>query len=183
MLSAIVLSDAQGKPLRRDLRARSRDADEVLVRTLASLVAPTIAGIIGDVVIAGAPSRDLETIADHAGCGFVAAEGEDERLRRAIEAARRPQLLILRSGRVPEAGFIEEAEDFLALQKGEPLPPALLRAVPENFFQRLFPSRAPIAGLLASREICLLAPRGGLYELARFTRAKITLRTRARRTD
>lgn len=148
-LSTVVFSETDQQPGRLDPAER-------LVRTLSSLVRANVEGLLGDVAIAGPIGKDLGLIADQAGCALIEAAIESEWLRRAIEAARGPELFLLRSGFAPEAGFIEEASDFLSLAEGD-LRAAVLRAAPATFAERLFPRAAPLAGLIASRDQCLEA--------------------------
>jgi hypothetical protein len=171
MLSTVVFCD-------EDSDRRARDLLENLVRTLGSLVSANVEGLLGDVAIAGPAGEGLGAIADHAGCALIEAPGEADWLRQAIEAARGPDLLLLRSGRAPEAGFIEEVGDFLLGGGGRA---ARLRAAPEAFSERLFPGLAPVAGLIAPRASCLRAPSSRFRRLVDFIRPDATLRTRARR--
>ncbi len=176
MLSAIILYE-NPPPARID-------PAESLVRTLSSLVTANVEGLLGDVAIAGPADRGLGVIADHSGCGLIEAASEREWLRAAIEAARGPSVFLLRSGFAPEAGFIEEARDFLrapAQDSGQNSGAALLRAAPERFAERIFPRMAPVAGLIAPRDRCLAAPAGELAALIRSIRPAATLRTHARR--
>jgi hypothetical protein len=107
-----------------------RELAEVLARTLASLVTAKVEGLLGDVRIAGPRGRNLGVVANHAGCALIEAENEADWLRLALEAARGPDVFLLRCGRAPEVGFIEEAADFLAAngtdkslsQKSRPYP-------------------------------------------------------------
>ena len=177
MLSAIVLYELSRKP-------RRLDPLEVLVRTLSSLVKANIEGLLGDVAIAGPAEQGLSLVADHAGCGLIEAAAEGEWLGQAIEAARGPNVLLLRSGFAPQAGFIEEVGDLLNVRShptGVCRRAALLRAAPEIVIERLFPAAAPLAGLIAPRDRCLAAPAGGLAALAHTVKPSMTLRTRARR--
>lgn len=177
MLSAIVLYELIRQP-------RRLDPVEVLVRTLSSLVKANIEGLLGDVAIAGPAEQGLDLVADHAGCGLIEAAGEGDWFRRAIEAARGPNVLLLRSGFAPQAGFIEEVGDFLnvcADPRSVCGQAALLRAAPESFIERLFPGAAPLAGLIAPRDRCLSTHAGRLAALARSVNPATTLRTRARR--
>ncbi|MEJ0094769.1 MAG: transposase [Methylocella sp.] len=157
------------------------------MRTLSSLVTANIEGLLRDVAIAGPAGQGLAAIAHHAGCSLVEADNEADWLARAIEVARGPDLLLLCCGRAPEAGFIEEAGDFLktrAFAKDADdlrLRAAALKAAPENFAERLFPRLAPLVGLIAPRDLCLRAPSGRFGALARFVNPAATLRTRARR--
>jgi hypothetical protein len=59
----------------------------------------------------------------------------------------------------PDAGFIEEAADFLAGNIKYKWRAARLRAAPENIIEQILPA-APLAGLIAPRGLLLGAPRG-----------------------
>jgi hypothetical protein len=185
MLSTIVFCEEKPDAAYRS----SSDLVETLARTLGSLIGAKVDGLLRDVAIAGPTGRDLATIADHAGCGVIEAGCEVDWLRLAIEAAHGPDIFMLRSGRAPEAGFIEEAGDFLRMRifsnkgslRSERSLAARLRGVPENFLERIFPELAPLAGLISPRDLCLRAPAGRFGALANFIDPATTLRTRARR--
>jgi hypothetical protein len=81
---------------------------------------------------------------------------------------------------LPEAGFIEEASDFLASHSKDQPRAAYLHALSESFIERIFPSLAPVAGLIASRDLMLAAPRGGFAKLAGFVVPATIFSTRAR---
>jgi hypothetical protein len=175
MLSTIVFCEdwPVGRP--------GRDLAEVLARTLASLVTAKVEGLIGDVRIAGPARKGLGVVANHAGCALIEAENEMDWLHLALEAARGPDIFLLRCGRAPEAGFIEEAGDFLMRNTNDQSRTACLRTAPESFLERVFPSLAAIAGLIASRDRMLGAPRGGFAKLARCIGPAPAFQTRARR--
>ncbi|WP_395666430.1 transposase [Methylocella sp.] len=170
MLSAVVLYEASA--------AVDVEPVECLVRSLASLVRANVEGLVRDVRIAGPRGAGLDIVADHAGCGLIEADEKTERMRAAISAAHGPHLLLLRAGFAPQQGFIEEAGDFLQVDRAGT---AFLRAVPERLLERLFPRAAPLAGLIAPRERCLRALAGDLSALAVAVAPAITLRTPARR--
>jgi hypothetical protein len=154
---------------------------EVLARTLASHVTAKVEGLLGDVRIAGPAGKGLGGVANHAGCALIEAENEAEWLGLAVQAARGPDVFLLRCGRAPEAGFIEEAGDFLAGNIKDKWRAARLRAAPERFIERVFPPAAPLAGLIAPRGLLLRAPRGGFQKLARCIGPAATFQTRVRR--
>ncbi|MGH6800319.1 MAG: transposase [Methylocella sp.] len=158
-----------------------RELAEVLARTLASLVTAKVEGLLGDVRIAGPARNGLGVVANHAGCALIEAESEMDWLHLALHAARGPDVFLLRCGRAPEAGFIEEAADFLAAETKDQSRAACLRAAPESFFERIFLSLAPVAGLIAPRHLMLRAPRGGFAKLAGFVAPSTAFHTRARR--
>ncbi len=160
------------------------DPAERLVRTLGSLIRANVEGLLGDVAIAGPAGQGLALIADQAGCGLIEAQTEGEWLARAIEAARGPDLFLLRSGFAPQAGFIEEAGDFVSAPGGDGRGHAravLLRAAPDSFAERLFPRAAPAAGLIASRDQCLRSSPITFAALLQAIDAATALRTPARR--
>ena len=108
MLSTIVFcEDKPASPPARDLV-------EVLARTLASLVTAKVEGLLGDVRIAGPAGKGLGNVANHAGCALIEAQNEADWLGLALQAARGPDVVLAVCERAPEAGFIEEAADFLA---------------------------------------------------------------------
>jgi hypothetical protein len=176
MLSAIVLFETSPS-------SGGIDPAERLVRTLSSLIRPNIEGLLGDVAIAGPPGRDLGLIADQAGCALIEAADEGEWLRRGMEAARGPELFLLRAGFAPQAGFIEEAGDFLKARNrgGADARAALLRAAPDRFAERLFPRAAPFAGLIAPRDRCLRTSAANFAALVRTINPATLLLTPARR--
>jgi hypothetical protein len=175
MLSTIVF--CEDKPA----SGPGRDLAEVLARTLASLVTAKVEGLLGDVRIAGPAGKGLGVVANHAGCALIEAENEADWLGLALQAARGPDVFLLRCGRAPEAGFIEEATDFLATNSKDKSRGAILRAAPESFLERVFLSLAPVAGLIAPQHLMLRAPHGGFSHLASFVAPSTAFQTRARR--
>jgi glycosyltransferase involved in cell wall biosynthesis len=91
------------------------DSERPLVRTLAALVPGATAGLVTEVVVADAGSRDdTAAVADIAGCNFLVVGGPlGRRLRAAANAARAPWLLFLRPGTVLDAPWISEARGFV----------------------------------------------------------------------
>jgi hypothetical protein len=175
MLSTIVVCDD------RTAIPPGRESAGVLSRTLASLVAAKVESLLGDVQIAGPSGEGLHVLANHAGCDLIEADNEADWLAAALQAARGPDVFVLRCGRAPEAGFIEETRDFLASGSKDRQATACLRCVPETFLERLFPRLAPVAGLIASRDVMLRAPRGGFAKIASFVAPATTFHARARR--
>lgn len=153
----------------------------VLARTLANLVTAKIEGLLGDVRIAGPAGKDLGLLAHHAGCDLVEAENEAAWLGQALELVRQPDVFLLRCGRAADSGFVEEANDFLAAKGRGPRQAAALHASPESFIERLFPTRAPVAGLIAPRDLLLKTPRGGFGQLVRALAPASSFHSAARR--
>ena len=76
------------------------DSERPLVRTLATLVAGALDGLVSEVLVADAGSRDeTAEVADAAGCNFITVTGPPgRRLLAASRAARAPWLLFLHPG-------------------------------------------------------------------------------------
>ena len=92
------------------------ESERTLVPTLAALVPGAAAGLLGDVVVADAGSRDATAeVADVAGCRFMSStEPIGAQLKAAAASTRGPWLMFLRAGAVPQAGWIEAVERFMA---------------------------------------------------------------------
>jgi glycosyltransferase involved in cell wall biosynthesis len=95
------------------------DSERALVPTLAALVSGATAGLVSEVLIADAGSRDeTAAVADVAGCNFIAAAGPlGARLEAAAAAARAPWLLFLRPGTILDAPWIGETGRFIDLAR------------------------------------------------------------------
>jgi acyl transferase domain-containing protein len=93
----------------------TRDSERALLPTLAALVAGAAAGIVREVIVADAGSRDATAaIADGAGCRVLAStQVRGARLKAAAEAARAPWLLFLRPGVVLDATWVDETRRFI----------------------------------------------------------------------
>lgn len=93
----------------------TRNSERVLVPTLAALVPGAAAGLIGEVVIADAGSRDATAeIAEIAGCRFISSSDPlGVRLSAAATSTRSPWLIFLRAGAVPQPGWIDAADHFM----------------------------------------------------------------------
>ncbi len=142
------------------------DSERPLVRTLAALVPGATAGLITEVVVADAGSRDdTAAVADIAGCNFVVADGPlGKRLSAAAAAARAPWLLFLRPGIVLDTPWIGEARGFV-----ERPPPGIRAAV----FRRAAPAQAGLGDALSLLATALGAkprPDQGLLIAADFYR-------------
>jgi glycosyltransferase involved in cell wall biosynthesis len=91
------------------------DSERPLVRTLAALVPGATAGLISEVIVADAGSRDdTAAVADVAGCKFLVFDAPlGTRLKAAAEAARTPWLLFLRPGTILDTPWIGETRNFV----------------------------------------------------------------------
>ena len=93
----------------------TEDSERALVPTLAALIPGVTAGLIREVIIADAGSRDATAeVADVAGCRFVAGDGSaGARLKRAAAMARAAWFLFLCPGAVPDATWVGAAARFM----------------------------------------------------------------------
>lgn len=92
------------------------NCERSLVPTLAALVAGAADGVIREVIVADAGSRDQTAeVADVAGCRLlVSRESLGVRLNAAITAARAPWVMVLRPGMVLDATWVGEVARFMA---------------------------------------------------------------------
>jgi hypothetical protein len=93
----------------------TNESERALVATLAALVPGATAGVVREVIVADAGSRDATAeVADVAGCRLLVTAGPVAvRLAQAVEAARSPWLLFLTPGSVPQPGWVEETSRFM----------------------------------------------------------------------
>jgi hypothetical protein len=107
----------------------TENSERLLVATLAALVPGALAGLIREVIIADAGSRDeTAKVADIAGCKILTStQPTGERLKSAAATARGPWLLFLRPGAVPEVSWIDEVGRFLGEAHAQA---AVFRATP-----------------------------------------------------
>jgi hypothetical protein len=128
----------------------THESERALVPTLAALVPGAAAGLLAEVVVADADSRDATAeVADIAGCRFISsAEPIGARLKAAAASTRSPWLMFLRAGAVPQAGWIDAADRFM--QTTDLLDGAARAAVfrPPGAADYLRPSLAEIVVLL-----------------------------------
>jgi hypothetical protein len=93
----------------------TENSDRTLVPTLAALVPGATAGLISEVLVADAGSKDeTAQVADVAGCNFMVVEGMlGGRLKAAAAAARAPWLMFIRPGTVLDAPWTGEIGRFV----------------------------------------------------------------------
>jgi glycosyltransferase involved in cell wall biosynthesis len=93
----------------------SHESERTLVPTLAALVPGATAGLISEVVVADAGSRDATAeVADIAGCRFISStEPLGARLKAAALSTRTPWLMFLRAGTVPDPGWVTAVDNFM----------------------------------------------------------------------
>jgi hypothetical protein len=110
----------------------THDSERALVRTLAALVPGAAAGLVSEVLIPDAGSRDqTAAAADHAGCTVLVERGPlGRRLKAAAETARAPWLLFLRPGAVLEPSWTAEVRLFLEQGSSQALAAVFHRPTP-----------------------------------------------------
>jgi len=93
----------------------TENAERILGQTLAALVPGAMAGLVSEVILADAGSRDATAvIAESVGCRIeVAAAPLGHRLKHAAAGARGAWLLFLRPGLVLDSTWPEEASRFI----------------------------------------------------------------------
>src|SRR5258708_4893138 len=93
----------------------THDSERALLPTLAALVAGAAAGVVREVIIADAGSRDATgAIADGAGCRvLMSTEPRGARLKAAADVARGPWLLFLAPGIVPNVSWVDATRRFM----------------------------------------------------------------------
>ena len=94
----------------------THESERTLVQTLAPLVSGATAGLVTEVIVADAGSSDATAeVVDLAGCTYLVSDtAVGARLKQAAAAARTPWLMFMRPGTVPEPGWIEAVEAFIA---------------------------------------------------------------------
>jgi len=145
------------------------ESERSLVPTLAALVPGAATGLLAEVVIADANSRDATAeVADIAGCRFLASsEPLGARLKAAAATTRSPWLLFLRAGATPQSGWIEATDHFIRTSSaadGAP-GPAVFRAVDVTEYRR--PRLAEIV-VLFTAALGMPKPEQGLLIARRF---------------
>jgi glycosyltransferase involved in cell wall biosynthesis len=93
----------------------THESERMLVPTLSALVPAVATGLLREVVVADAGSRDATAeVAEIAGCRFISSqEPLGVRLKAAAAATKAPWLMFLRAGTVPGPGWISAAERFI----------------------------------------------------------------------
>ncbi len=93
----------------------THESEHMLVPTLSVLVPAVATGLLREVVVADAGSRDATAeVAEIAGCRFISSsEPLGVRLKAAAAATKAPWLMFLRAGTVPGSGWIPAVERFI----------------------------------------------------------------------
>jgi hypothetical protein len=93
----------------------THESERLLAHTLAALVPGALDGILREVIVADAGSKDgTAKVADVAGCRFLVIPGDrGERLAAAAATARAAWLWFVQPGSIPGANWIEELSGFI----------------------------------------------------------------------
>lgn len=122
---------------------------ERVLRTLAALVPATVAGVVADVIlVASTEEEGFDGVAERAGCEFAQEPRLEDALAVALARARRNHLLILYGGYAPAPGFHQELDSLLHAGFNH----AVMRCEADNFWTRVFPQLARVAGLATTRQ-------------------------------
>lgn len=128
----------------------TNESERALVPTLAALVPGAMAGLLGEVIVADAGSRDATAeVADIAGCRLiVSSDPLGARLKAAAATTRAPWLMFLRAGSVLEPGWVAAVERFI--ENASRLDGAARAAVfrPPGVADLLHPGLAEVLALL-----------------------------------
>jgi hypothetical protein len=129
----------------------TRESERSLVPTLNALFPGVMGGLLAEVIVADAGSRDAtREVADIAGCTFLSSDAPlGGRLRGAVAASRGGWLLFLPAGSVLDAGWVDAAQSFIA--QGSADRGATFRANSQGIFGALLGRRKPEHGLLIAR--------------------------------
>ncbi len=108
----------------------TNESERSLVRTLGSLVPGATGGLVREVILADAGSRDETAgVGDVAGCKFMVVLGPlGARLKAAADAARSDWLFFLRPGTVLDSGWVGETIRFI--ESAETSQAAVFRRAP-----------------------------------------------------
>ncbi|WP_064686139.1 hypothetical protein [Rhizobium bangladeshense] len=145
-----------------------QDQESELAQTLSVLVAGAVEGLVGDVVVLDHGSLDgTSRVADAAGCRFHSQWD----IKDIVSSARGDWLLFVEPGARPQAGWIDEVAEYIALNKA-PARFTASRGYRRPFFERIGRA-APLLelGLLMPKSQALAVARSGM-RLAEFAKGR-----------
>lgn len=134
----------------------TRNHEDALARTLASLVGGAVEGVVREVIVCDAGSGDhTHIVAEHAGCRYLA----DAKARAGIALARGEWLLLLEPG----ARLMDGWMDAVLAHAGDAEGPARFSRASRPLIERVFAARRPLAeGLvITKRQALSLAEKDG----------------------
>jgi hypothetical protein len=135
----------------------THESERALAHTLAALVPGALEGLLREVIVADAGSKDgTAKVADVAGCRFLVLAGErGARLAEAAATARAEWLWFVQPGSIPGTGWIEELHRFIRESEliGGEAQAAVFRARPARRGSQLAEAFALLRGALGGRPI------------------------------
>ncbi|SCB59759.1 hypothetical protein GA0061105_108116 [Rhizobium aethiopicum] len=136
-----------------------QDQESELAQTLSVLVAGAVEGLVSDVIVLDHGSRDgTSRVADAAGCRFHS----DWDINDIVRAARGEWLLFVEPGARPQAGWIDEIAEYIALNK-VPARFTASRGYRRPFLERIGRTVAPLElGFLVPKGLALASARSGM---------------------
>lgn len=144
----------------------TRNDEDALARTLGSLVAAAVEGVVREVIVVDRGSTDhTAVVADHAGCNLI-AHGD---LAGGLKRARGEWILLLEPGARLSDGWIEDVVHHTA-RLTNPARFSRSRSMGARFLSRFLAARRPLAdGFLISKPQALsrLKPGEGVETLVR----------------
>ena len=134
----------------------THESERLLAHTLAALVPGALDGVLREVIVADAGSKDAtEKVADVAGCRFLVLPGErGARLTAAAATARADWLWFVQPGSIPGSTWIEELGRFIReseFASDTQGPAAVFRARPGHGRSQLSEALALVAAALGAR--------------------------------
>jgi len=147
----------------------THDSERALVPTLSALVPAVAAGLLREVIVADANSRDATAeVAEIAGCQFMSSsEPLGTRLLAAAAATKTPWLMFLRAGTVPAPGWIPAAEHFIQMTDMAERPHAAVFR-PQSAADPMRPGMSEVLALLRVAFGGVPKPEQGLLIARRF---------------
>ena len=149
-----------------------QDQESELAQTLAVLVSGAVEGLVCDVVVLDRGSGDgTSRVADAAGCRFYSQWD----VKDILDSVRGDWLLFVEPGARPQAGWIDEIAEYVALNK-MPARFTASRGYRRPLLQRLRRRLPPLElGLLVSKRQAVASARSGM-ELSEFAIGRKTRR-------
>jgi glycosyltransferase involved in cell wall biosynthesis len=94
----------------------TRESERSLVPTLNALFPAVMTGMLAEVIVADAGSRDATCeVADIAGCQLLSSDAPlGERLKGAVATSRGAWLLFLPAGSIPDTNWVDAVQSFMA---------------------------------------------------------------------
>lgn len=136
-----------------------RDQEPELAHTLSALVTGAVEGLVSDVVILDHGSRDGSSrVADAAGCRFYGQWDIED----IVQSARGGWLLLIEPGARPQAGWIDEILEYVAIC-AQPARFSPSRYHRRNIFSRVLRRAPPLEhGYLLPKKHALSIARPGM---------------------